>query len=836
MHQEEVVHSILQIILEKSPEAIMKTRALLFLVLGTLMLSLPTWAQIPYRTPDQRIVDIVEKPPTPVLITNPCGGSTLLLEFTNLVDLKWLAQPMLKLAGLRILPKFSCTQRFAFVQKAIVKNFATGKETVLAYPSGQQSGRPQWSNDGKRLAVPLFGESGVSLWVFDAATGTGKELTKPILNDILVSWCRWEKDSKAILVAVNVPQRGEPPQPPAVPGGPLIDETSGKVSKLRTYQDLLKTPHDDELFEYYTTTQLARVSIETGEMQPIGRPDVYTRISSSPDGTRYLVDRLKKPFSRMVPVHYFAHVTEVWDANGTCLHTIADLPAAEDLPIQGVPRGPRSIHWQPRHPATLVWSEALDDGDPNKKVPFREKIMTHAAPFTGSPREICRLPERFADIVWLETLDQVLLTDYDRDKKWVVTRLFDVAKPVEAARAPVIFSRSENDEYANPGEPVFKQLPDGDNVAILDKGWMYYAGDGATPDGERPFLRRFQLATGASQTLFLCASGTYESFLDFTDDSRRTIVTSFETPTQVPNYYLRSLRRGRAQKARPFTQYPDPTPELTSIKKEPLKYTRNDGVPLSGMLYYPVDYVPGKKVPVVLWAYPLEYVDAKTAGQVRVTGTRYPKLSFSSVLFFLLRGYAVLYDAEIPIIGEPATANDTFIEQASAGAQAACNALVAKGICDPDKIGVTGHSYGANMVAHLLAHTDCFAAGIARSGAYNRTMTPFGFQGERRTFWEVPDIYLKLSPFTHAHKINEPILMIHGELDENSGTFLMQSERLHGAVRGAGGKSRLVVLPYEGHGYRAKESVLHVLAEMFDWFDTHVKNGRRTTPSGKTIP
>jgi len=172
--------------------------------------------------------------------------------------------------------------------------------------------------------------------------------------------------------------------------------------------------------------------------------------------------------------------------------------------------------------------------------------------------------------------------------------------------------------------------------------------------------------------------------------------------------------------------------------------------------------------------------------------------------------------------------NDTFVEQLVSSAEAAVNAVVERGVVDPEKIAVGGHSYGGFMTAHLLAHTKLFKAGLARSGAYNRTLTPFGFQGEERTFWEATPTYIRLSPFAHAKKIAEnkrPLLLIHGENDENSGTHPMQSERLYNAVKGMGGIIRLVKLPFERHGYRARQSIMHALYEQDMWLQTYVESG-----------
>lgn len=801
-----------------------KTNVLMVMLLLVGSICLPGTAQETYRQPPQRIAEILDVPPTPILRINPQGGSYFLMEFTYLVDLPILARNLLKLAGIRFWPDFSSLQRSAFVQKVTVRDPSGKRDVVLQLPKGSQGGAPVWSPDGRHLSMQVFQDTAAAIWVFDPKTGQGKAVTPPKVNSILADSHVWTRDSRHLLIPLIPEHRGAPPTLPAVPSGPIIEQTSGTTAKLRTFQDLLANPFDEALFAFYGDSQLVEVGVADGRTRNIGKPALLRQVSPSPDGKFLLIDRLRPPFSRVVPEDLFGHTLEVWDRNGHAVKIIADLPAAENLPIQGVPEGPRDVAWQPLHPHALIWTEAQDGGDPARKVPFREKIVRLATLSESSPEPLFLLPQRFAGFDWLNRKNLVLTADYDRDRKWLTTRLFDISAPTTASAARTIFDRSVHDEYQDPGEVVHMSLPSGERLGILDGDWVYLAGEGATPEGKRPFLRKFNLKSGARHTVFQSEKQHWEEFEGFCDSCQRLFITNRESPVEPPNYLLRSVSRGKAEAGRFLTAFPDPAPELSKIRKELVRYQRDDGIPLSGMLYYPLDYEAGKKYPAIVWAYPREYVDPGTAGQVRGTNNRFTRLEASSILFFLLHGYVVLDSAEMPVVGHPETANDTYIEQVTAAARAAVDVLVSRGLADPGRIGVAGHSYGANMTAHLLAHTDLFAAGIARSGAFNRTLTPFGFQGERRTFWEVPEIYLKLSPFSSAHKINEPLLLIHGELDENSGTFPMQSERLFGAIRGAGGTAKLVKLPLEGHAYRARESVLHVLAEMFDWFDQHLKN------------
>jgi dipeptidyl aminopeptidase/acylaminoacyl peptidase len=473
--------------------------------------------------------------------------------------------------------------------------------------------------------------------------------------------------------------------------------------------------------------------------------------------------------------------------------------------------------------AKLVWSEALDGGDPIRKVPHRDKLMSLAAPFRGEPSEIRKIQHRYRELSWSAKPGEAMLTEFDRDRRWTTTSLIDLADP---SSHRVVFDLSINDAYKNPGTPITQVRPDGQTTLLQDGDVIFLSGRGAGESGDRPFLDAMDLKTLKKERLFHCSEGVYERPLSFVGGSRTRILIERESKTEPPNIFVVDLKSGERTK---LTDFKDPAPELTGISKELIKYRRADGVPLSGTLYLPPGYKAGTKLPLIVWAYPLEYSDAATAGQVRGSPFMFTTLRGDDPRFFVTQGYAVLMDATMPVVGDPETMNDTYVEQITASAKAAIDTLDAKGVIDPKRVGIAGHSYGAFMTANLLAHSRLFAAGIARSGAYNRTLTPFGFQSERRSFWEAPDLYMKMSPFTHANKIKDPLLLIHGEADNNSGTFPIQSERMFQAIKGSGGTARLVLLPHESHGYRARESVLHVLAEMFEWADKYIKN--RTPPS-----
>ncbi|MBC8358516.1 MAG: prolyl oligopeptidase family serine peptidase [Candidatus Aminicenantes bacterium] len=787
---------------------------LIFIFLSSLTIS----AQEPYKLPPKEVLDIVDAPPSPRVSLNPTGDTMLIIQYESMPSIAYMSQPILRIAGTRLIPKFNSRQTTTFYTGIIIKSIKDGSTKQISLPGGSKLSYPRWSHDGKWFAFLRYTDTGLELWAAEAKTGKAKALTGPVINATVTSGFSWLNDSHHLL-AYTVPEgRGNAPEKPAVPVGPNIQTTTGKFAKVWTYQDLLQTPYDEKLFTYYATSQIIEIDVTSGSSRKIADPAVYLNADPSPDGKLLLVYRIKEPYSYSVPYYNFTHSLEIWDRDGSLVHLFADLPLADEVPMRGVPTGPRSVEWRALKPATLIWVEALDEGNPEKKVPHRDKLLTLSSPFKEQPKEILKIQHRYSGIAWMKPEGKAFLTEYNWKKRWRTTYLVNVDDPSEPPQK--VFDISSQDRYNDPGRPVYTITPAGEYILLQDKNWIYLSGSGASPKGDMPFLDRMNLKTMKKERLFHCGEGIYESFVDFVGKSRKEIITSYQSKTEPPNYYLFNLK---IKKRKALTDYKDPAPQLTGMKKQLIKYKRADGVDLSGTLYLPPDYKEGDRLPLVVWAYPLEYSDPRVAGQVRGSPHRFTFFRGTSQLFFVTQGYAVLDGAQMPVVGDPKTMNDTFVEQIVSSLKAAIDKLDSMGVIDPKRVGVGGHSYGAFMTANLLAHCDLLAAGIARSGAYNRTLTPFGFQSERRTLWEDPEIYFKVSPFMHAHKINEPILLIHGEADNNSGTFPIQSRRLFHALKGHGATARLVMLPNESHGYRARESVLHVLSEMFDWFDKYVK-------------
>jgi dipeptidyl aminopeptidase/acylaminoacyl peptidase len=789
------------------------------LLIVLLMIAPLTSAQQGYQKPPQAVMDILNAPPSPQVSIAPTRDRMLMAQGERYPSIAELAEPMLRLAGQRVNPNINGPHRFPTITALTLKNIVDGKETRLTLPASAKLGPPQWSPDGKMFAVTNSTATGIELWIGDAATGKLTPLKGAQINAVYGDPVQWMPDAHTLLVQLVDKQRGAPPVAPKVPTGPTIQENYGKATPAMTFQDLLKNAHDESLFDYYATAQLALIDARSGKTTPIGKPAIYGQVDPAPDGQHILITRIHRPYSYLHPAAAFPKEVEVIDRAGRVIHKLASLPLQDQVPIEGVPVGPRAYQWRPTDPATLVWVEALDGGDTKKKADVRDRVLMLKAPFSGQPVELAKTEHRFSGMLFGEKGGVAFLNDFERNRRRARTFLINPDNPAQPPR--LVFDLSIQDRYRNPGSPVMKLLPTGHRVMMINGDDIFLNGAGASPQGDRPFLDRFNLNTLKAERLFRCDETHYESVVALVSNDGAQFITSRESVNRPPNYFLRSTGN---ESPKALTNFTDPTPQLRGITKQLVRYKRNDGVDLSFTLYLPADYKTGTRLPTVVWAYPREFGDADTAGQVSGSPNRFTTISGTSHLFFLTRGYAVLDDATMPVIGDPETMNNTYVEQIVASAQAAIDKAVELGVTDRNRVGVGGHSYGAFMTANLLAHCDLFRAGIARSGAYNRTLTPFGFQSERRTFWEAPEMYAKVSPFMHAHKIKEPILLIHGEADNNTGTHPIQSDRMYQALKGNGGNVRYVTLPFESHGYAARESTEHTLWEMLGWFDKYVKN------------
>jgi dipeptidyl aminopeptidase/acylaminoacyl peptidase len=789
-------------------------------------ITLDAFGQENYQKPPQAVVDILDAPAPPTLSISPTGDNLILVQITRYPGIEELAAPMSRLAGLRINPKTNGPARPPRVTSLSLMPVTGGDAKPIALPEKGKIGIPHWSPDGKRFAVLNTTDAGIELYVCDITELKLQRVKGVRVNAAIGEAVQWMPDSRSLLVQLIPEGRGEVPTAPIAPGGPIVQESGGKAAPVRTFQDLLKDTHDAALFEYYCTSQLAVVNgePEKPKIQLISKPGIVIGSDPSPDGQFVLVASARKPFSYLHPYTAFPRAVEIYKAgNGEKSGTVTELPLQDKVPIEGVPTGPRGIRWIPTMPHTLIWTEAQDDGDPKKKVPHRDALFTANAEGEIRGSELMKIEHRFAGIDFFPSGNRMLVRDYDRDRKWGRTFLASTTA-ILAPEPKLLWERSVQDHYGDPGSPFMRTLPSGHSV-IRTAGdpagdTFFLRGDGATPKGDRPFLDKYDLKTMKTERLFHCPEGAYEEVVRVLNVSGSKIIVRRESQTEPPNYFYRD---GTHEKQ--LTKNADPAPELRKAKKQLVTTKRADGTVISFTLHLPPGHKDGDKVPAVFNAYPVEFASADTAGQVTGSPHRFTTVTGYSHLFFLTQGYAVM-EVSMPIVGPPETANNNFVEQLNANAEAAIDKAAEFGI-DKDRIGVMGHSYGAFMTANLLAHSKLFKAGIARSGAYNRTLTPFGFQNERRTFWDAPEIYGKMSPFNHADKIKEPLLLIHGAADSNPGTFPVQSERMYSAVRGTGGTVRLVLLPHEDHGYAARESIGHVLYEQIAWFDKYVKNAKK---------
>jgi len=792
-----------------------------------LALSLLVIGQGSYKQPPKEVMDVLNAPVIPQTIVSPARDKVLILTPLRNPSIAELAQPMLRIAGLRINPLSNGLHRQAYFVKLSFKNIVDGKETSIVLPPNAKVFSPQWTADGRAIAVGNITPNAIELWVIDTATGRAQQIKNIKLNTAFGDF-GWMPNQRDIIANIVPKARSAPPKyEDIVPTEPAIQETTGRRGAIQTFEDLLKDPNDEKLFEYYCTSQLAVIGAD-GRVREIGQPAIFENADVSPDGKYILTSRVHRPFSYLFPSGRFPHLTEVWDMNGKSVYKVAEVPLQDQLPVGGVPTGPRSVSWISTEPATLMWTEALDGGDPRKKVTPRDKFVTMAAPFAGQPHDLLNVEQRAQGRALFGDNGLMWFSDTNRDTQH--RRIF-ITDYRNSTNVRLVSDTNVNDRYNEIGQPVMRRLPDGGNIILQNGNSIYLTGNGASPDGDRPFLRRFDLSTvKTNQEIFRSSNDSYESFVAMLKNDGTEFITRSESLSEPPNLFdhggCAENTKCELAASRRITNFVDPSPQLRGITKQLITYKRADGVDLSFTLYLPPGYKKGSRLPTVVWAYPLEFTDNLTAGQVNGSTNRFTQINGYSHLFFLLEGYAVLDNTTMPIVGDPLTVNDTYVEQVVSSAKAAIDKAVEMGVTDPDRVGVGGHSYGAFMTANLLAHSDLFRAGIARSGAYNRTLTPFGFQNERRSFWEAPTLYEKVSPFYYADKIKTPLLMIHGEADDNTGTFPIQSERMFAAISGNGGTARLVMLPLEAHGYIAKETTEHVLWEMINWFDKYVKNAK----------
>ncbi len=773
-----------------------------------------------YKLPPKHIQDVFDTKRPNYYSFVPFHDLALEKNYDRYQSLEQVSDPTVKLAGREISIKLNASATRYPENYLAIHDFKADKNIEVDLPEDIKIRDSKFSFDKSKLAISYETDDGIKLMMVDVNSGKIKYFADFRLNDAFgdtAFW--WMNDNKTLFLKIIPPERGEITKRPTTPTSPTMEETSGKVSTTRTYQNLLTDKFDEILFDFFFTSYLAKLNTSNQKLKVISEPKIWEEMILSPDNEYIFATILNKPYSYQVPYYRFPQSMQILDKKGKFVKTVYARPLQDQVPIGGVYVGPRRFDWQPLKDASLLWVEALDDGDPKNEVPYRDKIIRWDAPFENEPYEIFRTIHRSSHTNWSEIEDEIIYSEYDRDRIWMTTYLYKIGSKEEPK---LIFDMSRRDKYNFPGNLIHRKTDRGENVFLHRGDFVYYDNDtGATPEGRFPYLSRFNLKTKEAKILWRCQDDHYETFLAFVDDEMNKIAIRSESNLKYRDYLIIDLKsKNKTQ----LTDYPNPYQEITDLKVELVTYTRKDSIPLSGTLILPAEYQKGDRLPLIYEAYPQEFTDASTAGQVTNSPNRFPNFWGASIRYLVLEGYAVLMNASIPIIGDPETVNETFIEQTVSSVEAAIDYLDQRGIIDPERVGITGHSYGAFMVADVLAHSDIAAAGVAKSGAYNRTLTPFGFQSERRTLWEAKDFYIEVSPFMFADKIKEPLLLIHGEDDPNSGTYPMQSKRFYQALKGNGGTARYVLLPKEGHGYAARESLLHVLAETIQWFNKYVRD------------
>ena len=784
-----------------------------------------------YQKPSKEILDLVDVPLAPSVFLDDNNAFMIFAYRDAFRTIDELAREELRLGGLRIDPKTNIGSRVLTYNNLKLMALTKADKVVV-----QVKGLPEkpmlanfvFSPDQQKLAFTHTSTAGVEIWVLDIITSTATKLTDARANANLGDVINWFKDGNALLVKmVSEEKRELIDTRSAVPVGPTISESDGKKAQNRTYQDLLKNKNDEHNFEQLALSELYKISLNGQAEKWLGSA-MYNNISFSPDGNYVMVATVEKPFSYLVPYSRFPSKTLVYTKEAKPVATIAEVPLVEDLPkgFMAVRTGRRNISWRNDQPASLVFAVALDEGNPEMEVPFRDEVFVLDAPFSGEPKSIFKSIGRFSGIYWGNDKTAIAL-DYWWNTRNAKTYIFN---PSDAGQKPhLLCDRNYQDSYNDPGSFVLTRNELGSRVLSFKGDNAFLMGDGFSAEGQFPFIDQLNLKTKKKTRLYQSEFTDKRERLNTFIPQKNQVLVRIESKNEYPNYYIRHLKK---QQLAQLTFFDNPFKSIQNVHKEVINYKRNDGLDLAGTLYLPVGYDMDRKekLPLILWAYPREFKDQASAAQNTQNPNTFTYPSYGSPIYWVTKGYAVLDAAAFPIVGEgDEEPNDSFIEQLVANARAAIDAVDALGYIDRNKVAVGGHSYGAFMVANLLSNSDLFAAGIARSGAYNRTLTPFGFQSEERSYWDAPEVYYNMSPFMHADKMKTPLLLIHGEADNNSGTYPMQSERYFNALKGLGAPVRLVILPKESHGYSAKESVLHMLWEQDQWLEKHVKHNEMKT-------
>ena len=818
------IFAIISIITYNQNKLIMKR--LILLALLAFILKVNAQENINYQKPPEEILELVDVQRAPYVLLDDDKEYMVLLYRNSYKTIEELSQEELRLGGLRIDPKTNIGSRVTYYNNIQIKNIKKKNTKIIQVkdlPKNPRLSNFSWSPNQKKIALTHTTSKGVEIWVFDLETARVKKLTDAKVNANLGDVINWFEDSQSVLIKMVSAEKKELINTKTVvPTGPTISANEGKKAQNRTYQDLLKNTNDEYNFEQLALSEIYKVSLDGKKEKWLGNA-IYRSINFSPDGNYVLVNTVEKPFSYLVPYRRFPSKTTIYTKTGEKVQTVLEVPLIEDLPkgFMAVRQGKRNFTWRNDEPATLVYVEALDGGDPKNKTEYRDEVFELEAPYNSNPKSILKTINRFSSIQWA-TNTTAIAYDYWWNTRNTKTYVFNPSD--NSQKTKIISDRNYQDRYNDPGDFITKKNNMGSPVLALKGDKAFLLGDGYTKKGQFPFVDELNLNNEKRIRIYQSEYTDKKESLSKYDIDKNELLVRIESSNEYPNYFFRTIKKNKLKQ---LTYFENPFKSIQNIHKEVINYKRDDGLDLSGTLYLPVGYDLNtkEKKPMIMWAYPTEFKDKSSASQSTQNPNEFTYPYYGSMIYWVTRGYVILDDASFPIVGEgDAEPNDSFRKQLVANAKAAIDAVDNLGYIDTNKVAVGGHSYGAFMVANLLSHSDLFAAGIARSGAYNRTLTPFGFQSEERSYWEAPEIYNNMSPFMHADKMNNPLLLIHGEADNNSGTYPMQSERYFNALKGLGATVRLVILPKESHGYRSKESILHLLWEQDEWLEKHVKN------------
>lgn len=802
----------------------MKMRILLFLLgIGSICTA---QENVNFQTPPSEILALADYQRAPSVSMDDKKEYMLLSYRNTYKTLDELSQDEMRLGGLRINPVTNISSTVTYVNNLKIRKVKDKNELqVSGLPQNPKIANLVWSPNEKKIAFTHTTAKGVELWVIDVATASAKKISDDNLNANMGNPINWMNDNETLLVKMLPKNRAALiDMNKELPKGPTVSLSDGSKSQNRTYADLLKNKVDEQNFENLVTSELYKINL-SGKAELFKPAAMYSGESFSPDGNYLMITTLQKPFSYIVPLNRFPQRTIVYEADGKEIKMVNDVPLTEIMPkgFSSVRKGMRSMGWRPDKPATLFYVVALDEGDQAKAADFRDELFSWDAPFSNPATSLVKMKQRYGGMVWGNDNIAILVDS------WYDTRNTKnyIINPSNPNQEPKLFSdRNYQDIYSDPGNFETKRNQYNRYVLAMEGDNAYLIGDGHTKDGQFPFIDEFNLKTLRTKRLYTSKmADKKEDLYSIEDFKKGEVLVMIQSKTEYPNYYFRNIKSG---KLTPITTFANPFESIKNVYKEVIKYKRKDGVDLSGTLYLPAGYdrtAKKEKLPLLIWAYPAEFKDKNSAGQSDKNPNEFTFPNYGSFVYWVTRGYAVLDDASFPIIGEgSAEPNDTFITQLVDDAQAAIDAVDKLGYINRKKVGVGGHSYGAFMTANLLTHSDLFACGIARSGAYNRTLTPFGFQSEQRNYWDVPKVYNDMSPFMNAEKMKTPLLLVHGDADNNPGTFTLQSERYFQALKGLGAPVRLVLLPKESHGYAAKDNILHLLWEQDQFLEKYLKN------------